>query len=876
MASKTGDVTHALPNFRSGIPSVFDIRPTVLGEDNQVDPTGTLREDAFRRKSTEGLVAVANDLNKGLRNVRYPTPSKDARYKTGGGPTRSTSLYSGVTGMATPEAAVGVNLLRVIKLLMRQFLSDSDAEEDLPTGPAAGGEGVLDVAVSDDDHSIIKAIEKVNAEVDAAYQTCYDLAKNVHASLDDIVTAFRSVATGGTRAAHLNIARQAAVLLELLKTHDPNHITTVLRCAGEGRTRKQANHDAAVLAGPWILANLCKDDAEDKAMLFNITKALQRSGQQSERLGHLVNALALLAPDLLVGKQASLYSQLQHDACDHWTTNETNRNDGKVPFDRDANQAHIIAIQGGANLVLALVECDTARYTTYVNVIQQISLAHPTFVTPMLPPDKNDPSSAETDYVVGSGEYGDDNETGFENPILQALIEHKRRQEKRRGFVNEDDCMQAFLETHNTVYMLKASLGGDKLPDTLMALVQRSGALSLTSPYGAQGSTIDYAWDDLLEHAEYSRQTLILDHTDDTKQQKPPNDAEQQITLKKAKGAASHAKKRSRKAPHVTAAGESQPRKTEEANIDNDAASDSDDASSDSGDAAGDKSDAAGDSDDAASDSGDATRDSGDAATDGGTSTAGMAPKTATSKAGQSGDTGLIKVANSHVDDKGASAKACANTAAAQNVPVTGNADAANEHAGGDAGTKTDDEPQATGPAPKRDAHVDDDAAAGNVDTKNGADPDVPTESVTKPKGDVTEPPAKPNTEAVVVQAGGSVVNFFDLTYGPNAEEPIENEVKICIDRMSSDTAFKKYSTIEKKAYMTTQKQNAVDKALLQGRFAFENELKKQVAKLTKDLNDQQILAERALTRRMSARLDGIDNDVCKAKKPRKRKHPDK
>jgi hypothetical protein len=254
----------------------------------------------------------------------------------------------------------------------------------------------------------------------------------------------------------------------------------------------------------------------------------------------------------------------------------------------------------------------------------------------------------------------------------------------------------------------------------------------------------------------------------------------------------------------------------------------------------------------------------------------GMAPKTATSKAGQSGDTGLIKVANSHVDDKGASAKACANTAAAQNVPVTGNADAANEHAGGDAGTKTDDEPQATGPAPKRDAHVDDDAAAGNVDTKNGADPDVPTESVTKPKGDVTEPPAKPNTEAVVVQAGGSVVNFFDLTYGPNAEEPIENEVKICIDRMSSDTAFKKYSTIEKKAYMTTQKQNAVDKALLQGRFAFENELKKQVAKLTKDLNDQQILAERALTRRMSARLDGIDNDVCKAKKPRKRKHPDK
>ena len=533
----------------------------------------------------------------------------------------------------------------------------------------------------------------------------------------------------------------------LAQNHDQKHIAAVLLCAGEGRSRKLAAKEAATLTGPWILANLCNNGAEGRDFLMGIAKALQNSGSQSDQVGHLIDALTLLGPELLTGKQAQLYTQLQHDAFDTWTTNKTTRKETQTPFDRDAQQAHFVVIQGSANLLVSMTECSETQYATFVQVIQNISLAHPNFVTPLLPPNIDNPSGAETDYDIGSGAYGDDKETGFEHPVLQALVESEREKDHRKGYVNGsfEEKVRHFMQSGNLVYTVHARLGGDKLPDTLMAVLQRSGALSLSSPYGAQCSTLEFTWDQVLRHAEYCRLTEILEEADDTENQKAPTETE----AARAKGKSKKAKSES-----VTDRYERQKRVNDK------------------------KKDTASVKDKAAASN------SLDAATESGTSKSvtGTTKNIAASQAGQIG----ANAASGTID---------ANAGAACDIPVVGQADGADTSDSGDTGTVrknagADGDTQAPEPAHTKDANVDDYAGSGTADANAGAAIDIPVAHQAQPNnaadasnsGDAgTKADDVPNNdenaampepkdeEGDVVKAGGSAEpDFFDLTYGPD------------------------------------------------------------------------------------------------------------
>ena len=92
------------------------------------------------------------------------------------------------------------------------------------------------------------------------------------------------------------------------------------------------------------------------------------------------------------------------------------------------------------------------------------------------------------------------------------------------------------------------------------------------------------------------------------------------------------------------------------------------------------------------------------------------------------------------------------------------------------------------------------------------------------------------------------------------------------LDKLSSDKTFKKKSTVQKKAEIQKQRTNTMQNAVLQGRFAYETELKKAIGKLTKEMNAKQCTSERELQQRMTPRLDVLENEAIDMPPAKKQK----
>ena len=269
-----------------------------------------------------------------------------------------------------------------------------------------------------------------------------------------------------------------------------------------------------------MLANLCMDGEEGVQRLNDICRVLRsESAEGKHEMGHLLAAIGMLSP--LVAGHATRVVSLDELNASSWTVNLKKAKGGKTPFDKDNNKANILGISGFSNIVIALGECPEKDYATFSVIMDHLNQCTTYATSPMPPRPENIADAERTPYVCGSGEHGDKLKTGSEHPLIQFLLLQSRRADKANGHfqthMSSELVLRNFLISNNDVYPLSAVLGKNKMPDTLLSLVQGSGAIDSANVHGQYSCfTEGFTWKGVTELVLKIRGRYIVpDSSDD-------------------------------------------------------------------------------------------------------------------------------------------------------------------------------------------------------------------------------------------------------------------------------------------------------------------------------------------------------------------------